>query len=68
MMWIADKGYSSKRRIHDKNKREPDYSTQKGSSRKIRYNILLAGCESKAFLRLVNLSLADNTKILYYRF
>jgi hypothetical protein len=30
-----------------------------------RYNIRLAVYESKAFLRLVNLSLADNTKILY---
>ena len=30
-----------------------------------RYNILLAACESKAFLRLVNLSLADNTNIRY---
>jgi hypothetical protein len=30
-----------------------------------RYNIRLAAYESKAFLRLVNLCLADNTKILY---
>jgi hypothetical protein len=30
-----------------------------------RYNIRLAAYESKAFLRLVNLSLADNTNIRY---
>jgi hypothetical protein len=30
-----------------------------------RYNIQLAACESKAFLRLVNPSLADNTNIRY---
>jgi hypothetical protein len=30
-----------------------------------RFNIRLAACESKAFLRPVNLSLADNTRILY---
>ena len=30
-----------------------------------RYNILLAAGESKAFLRIVNLSLADNTNIRY---
>jgi hypothetical protein len=30
-----------------------------------RFNLLLAAGESKAFLRLVNLSLADNTNIRY---
>ena len=39
MMWIADKGYSSKRRIQDKNKREPDYFIQKGSRRKIQHTV-----------------------------